>query len=603
MYHYHVRLVLVTLDSSHVPQHLFDPLPTTLQCAKDTHSFKHNIKTKLVRSHKSRGKPRVSSSRPNAPPTPIRSAKQSHPPHLTDYPDFRLGPVTIESFRKSDSSSKVQEHCATECGYGILHVYRDIHDKPPSDSSPHYACILAVPSFMQLDDLLHFIRDANCDFRVIRDHAPNKYTVILKFNTSKEAQDFEQKYNGKQFNVSEPEICHIVFLEEAPIIESMVIDSNPTPLSLHDTLKHDQQRPDRHELPTCPVCLERMDDNTTGLRTIVCEHNYECYCLTKWGDTDCPTCRYSQKPIPEGSSGSKRSVLKPVTMDDGDSNECFVCGATDSLWICMVCGHIGCGRYQDAHAYDHYMETKHSYALEIETQHVWDYVGDGYVHRLIQNTDGSLVELESSAATGSDDRRKRITSQDKMEMVSQEYSQLLNSQLESQRMYYEEQVAHIEAQISSLKAQKKSIHADINNIKLDNENQQRKSEELDKELADIQREKTKLERRLELAKAKSGDIEKEWKEEKEMTDSLKRNNELLKKELDEQDQLVDTLNEHIQSLMKLLENPDDTANKQAIVDAALRTIGSVNKSTSTTTSSSSSRTLGSRKKGKKKVTR
>lgn len=43
----------------------------------------------------------------------------------------------------------------------------------------------------------------------------------------------------------------------------------------------------------------------------------------------------------------------------------------------MVCGHIGCGRYQDAHAYDHYMETKHSYALEIETQHVWDYVGDG----------------------------------------------------------------------------------------------------------------------------------------------------------------------------------------------------------------------------------
>lgn len=168
MYHYHVRLVLVTLDSSHVPQHLFDPLPTTLQCAKDTHSFKHNIKTKLVRSHKSRGKPRVSSSRPNAPPTPIRSAKQSHPPHLTDYPDFRLGPVTIESFRKGDSSSKVQEHCTTECGYGILHVYRDIHDKPPSDSSPHYACILAVPSFMQLDDLLHFIRDANCDFRVIR---------------------------------------------------------------------------------------------------------------------------------------------------------------------------------------------------------------------------------------------------------------------------------------------------------------------------------------------------------------------------------------------------------------------------------------------------
>jgi BRCA1-associated protein len=26
----------------------------------------------------------------------------------------------------------------------------------------------------------------------------------------------------------------------------------------------------------------------------------------------------------------------------------------------------------------------HLYALELETQRVWDYAGDGYVHRLIQ---------------------------------------------------------------------------------------------------------------------------------------------------------------------------------------------------------------------------
>lgn len=45
-----------------------------------------------------------------------------------------------------------------------------------------------------------------------RDHAPNKYTVILKFNTSKEAQDFEQKYNGKQFNVSE--VCIFMHIHD-----------------------------------------------------------------------------------------------------------------------------------------------------------------------------------------------------------------------------------------------------------------------------------------------------------------------------------------------------------------------------------------------------
>jgi BRCA1-associated protein len=81
-------------------------------------------------------------------------------------------------------------------------------------------------------------------------------------------------------------------------------------------------------------------------------------------------------------------------VNSDEVNECFVCGATESLWICLICGHIGCGRYNDAHAYHHYMETNHLYALELETQRVWDYAGDGYVHRLIQNTiDGKLVEL------------------------------------------------------------------------------------------------------------------------------------------------------------------------------------------------------------------
>ena len=34
--------------------------------------------------------------------------------------------------------------------------------------------------------------------------------------------------------------------------------------------------------------------------------------------------------------------------------------------------------------------------MELETQRVWDYAGDGYVHRLIQSkTDGKLVEVPS----------------------------------------------------------------------------------------------------------------------------------------------------------------------------------------------------------------
>ena len=46
------------------------------------------------------------------------------------------------------------------------------------------------------------------------------------------------------------------------------------------------------------------------------------------------------------------------------------------------------------HAYDHYMQSKHVYAMEIETKKVWHFAKENYVHRLIQNeVDGKLVEI------------------------------------------------------------------------------------------------------------------------------------------------------------------------------------------------------------------
>lgn len=76
--------------------------------------------------------------------------------------------------------------------------------------------------------------------------------------------------------------------------------------------------------------------------------------------------------------------------------------AIQDLWICLICGHVGCGRYKAGHSKDHWKESSHVYALELETQRVWDYVGDGYVHRLIQSkTDGKLVEVPPPATSSS----------------------------------------------------------------------------------------------------------------------------------------------------------------------------------------------------------
>lgn len=82
----------------------------------------------------------------------------------------------------------------------------------------------------------------------------------------------------------------------------------------------------------------------------VCNHRFHSECLQKWGDSSCPVCRYS--------------------INAHHDSRCQACGATGDLWMCLLCGHVGCGRYQAAHARDHYVATDHCYALEVNTGRV-----------------------------------------------------------------------------------------------------------------------------------------------------------------------------------------------------------------------------------------
>ena len=120
--------------------------------------------------------------------------------------------------------------------------------------------------------------------------------------------------------------------------------------------------------------------------------------------------------------------------------------------MCLICGHVGCGRYSGEHAHVHYEVSKHTYSMELDSQRVWDYAGDGYVHRLIQNkNDGKIVEFpHPHGITEEDDSRIHTASsssaaskgysdnisKDKLDEAALEYEYLLTSQLESQRDYY-----------------------------------------------------------------------------------------------------------------------------------------------------------------------
>jgi hypothetical protein len=53
------------------------------------------------------------------------------------------------------------------------------------------------------------------------------------------------------------------------------------------------------------------------------------------------------------------------------------------------------------HAVKHFEETGHTFSLNVAQQKVWDYVSDGYVHRLVLNKkDGQLVEVGGAGGGG-----------------------------------------------------------------------------------------------------------------------------------------------------------------------------------------------------------
>ena len=182
-------------------------------------------------------------------------------------------------------------------------------------------------------------------------------------------------------------------------------------------------------------------------------------------------CRHSYVRHVKGASadGSDASLL---------ASHCGACQNDSDLWMCLICANVGCGRYTHGHARQHYEETGHLYSLEVETQRVWDYAGDGYVHRLIQSkSGGKLVELPSATnmaasvpgelwnpryPSGSGfnregnelqegmsnptDQGQVEMLQEKMEAIGAEYSSMIMSQLDSQRVYYEGRLAQVKSQ-------------------------------------------------------------------------------------------------------------------------------------------------------------
>ncbi|XP_038009126.1 ubiquitin carboxyl-terminal hydrolase 44 isoform X3 [Motacilla alba alba] len=73
---------------------------------------------------------------------------------------------------------------------------------------------------------------------------------------------------------------------------------------------------------------------------------------------------------------------------------CMDCNTTESVWACLSCSHVACGRYIEEHALKHFQESGHPVALEVNELYVFCYLCDDYV--LNDNATGDLKLLRST---------------------------------------------------------------------------------------------------------------------------------------------------------------------------------------------------------------
>lgn len=403
---------------------------------------------------------------------------------------------------------------------GIIHLYKNNERTEIVNGPSKSLCLLAVPATLSCHDIINFVAPCHAVIqyiRIIRDASPNQFMVLLEFRSVESATEFYRTYNGAPYSTFDNDsLCHALWV-------SAVDWGNDGVPPLGHT-----------ELPLCPVCLERMDESVDGVLTILCNHAFHAGCLVKWGDSTCPVCRCVQTP------------------ELTENSVCMECEGTEALWICLICGHIGCGRYQGGHAALHYRSTNHAFAMQLGTNRVWDYAGDNFVHRLLQSKEDCKLVATQSPGNVEDE---------KVDSIQLEYTYLLTSQLDAQREFYEEKLTRLESTIMS----------EMDLLKVQTTEIKEHSSTLDSKITSLTKEKQNLEKKNSQLTAKLSSAQKELVEERQMSKAIQANQSTwqsrytaLEKKFDgfkvEKEKEIGDLKDEVRDLMFYMEAQNAIAN-------------------------------------------
>ena len=394
--------------------------------------------------------------------------------------------------------------------------------------------LINLPEDVSLDYFINYIGNEIEKIRnitIITEPITKFKSLIIQFFEQDMADNFYYHYKVRSIKENKSEFLYLIFLRNIIYLNE---EQSKTNMIEINTNKEEEKEEDEYtliQIPTCPLCLEKIEASNSGIETVL--DNFPCERWTNYKNA----CKVCNKLSP--------SVIKLLT--------CEKCNNKTSLWCCLICGNIGCSRYQNGHAVTHFNDTKHNYSLELESQRIWDYSLDKWVHRLIIGQNSSPINLDEDIK-----EEKQLTEQEfyiRMESIINEYNKVLASQLEIQRKYYGKEMDNLEEKYSS---KNKEIKNKYNELKEKIEEKKKKInsnnkfiKDCNKKLNQLDKKCNEIQEKIEFNNMCIKDLKKnnnEDKEEEVLSDAQKKKMAILEQKLNKKKEIEKFLEEKYKNL-------------------------------------------------------
>lgn len=173
---------------------------------------------------------------------------------------------------------------------GKIHFYRKVGLSSKQYASSNVLLMLSIPNTYSLGDLVRYLTYYSVSpsyIRFLRDGSVGKMVSLLGFNTIEESENAYKRLNGQEFRECPSIYCHLVYVESVEFYNTLSPSKSSEkcvdPFIISEDLT---------ELPTCTICLERLDCNISGILITSCNHEFHSKCLEKYINSECPLCRH-----------------------------------------------------------------------------------------------------------------------------------------------------------------------------------------------------------------------------------------------------------------------------------------------------------------------